>query len=773
MKMAVNKGGETAAQKVGLIGADVKQLEQICTDMSLGLSTEEMSMLQNYFSNLGRNPTDVEMQAMAQAWSEHCCYKSSKFYLKKYFSGLEKHDAMLAMEDDAGVVSFDDDYAYVVKMESHNHPSALEPYGGAATGVGGILRDILCMGAQPVGLLDSIYFGEVWNNSLKGKGLHPRFVLNNVVGGIRDYGNRVGIPNIAGSVEFDKCFNNSPLVNAGCIGIVRKDKISRSLISKIGDLLLLVGGRTGRDGIHGVNFASAILTEASEEKKSVVQLGNPIIKEPLIHAVLEANEAGLIDGMKDLGGGGLSSSVGEICLAGGVTAVVQLDHVLLKEEGMKPWEIWVSESQERMLLAISPENLENISKIFNGWDIEFSVIGEVVAGTSLVLMYDEEKVLDLDLNFLTSGPVYCRNYELPKKEMLEYVIPPEDVNLKQFLLNFLTDPSNCTRENILRQYDHTVRGDTVIRPLTGMPNGETHSDASVIKPLENSKKGLAITAGSRYDMVAIDPMSGTFGTMTEAYLNVLVTGARPNSVVDCLNMGNPEEPKIMGQLIQILQSMSEFCKKLELPVVAGNVSLYNQYSGINIKPVPNIMMVGVMDDVSKAISSDFKEPGNHIFVIGRESSSLGGSQYLKFRNITSTTLPWFDMDELKLISEKYVEAYGKELILSAHDVSSGGLIQALLEMSYGFNRGFDVDLTDISDARTFEKIFSEGGERIVVEVRPEKREEFIKAFDGVAVTEIGKTTSGEIRLEDRNLIFLEGNVMEFKDPWLHGLDNYI
>jgi phosphoribosylformylglycinamidine synthase len=764
---------EPLSETVQLLDADRKKLEQISLDMSLGLSTEEMSMLQNYFLNLGRNPTDVEMQAMAQAWSEHCCYKSSKFYLKKYFSGLEKHDAMLAMEDDAGVVSFDDDYAYVVKMESHNHPSALEPYGGAATGVGGILRDILCMGAQPVGLLDSIYFGEVWNNSIKGKGLHPRFVLNNVVGGIRDYGNRVGIPNIAGSVEFDKCFNNSPLVNAGCIGIVRKDKISRSLISKVGDLLLLVGGRTGRDGIHGVNFASAILTEGSEEKKSVVQLGNPIIKEPLIHAVLEANEDGLIDGMKDLGGGGLSSSVGEICLAGGVSAIVQLDKVLLKEEGMKPWEIWVSESQERMLLAISPENLEKISKIFHNWDIEFSIIGEVVSGTSLVLNYEKEKVLDLDLNFLTSGPVYCRNYELPKKEMLEYVIPPEDLDLKVFLQKFLGAPSNCTRQNILRQYDHTVRGDTVIRPLTGMTNGETHSDASVIKPLEHSMKGLAVTAGSRYDMVAVDPMSGTFGTMTEAYLNVLVTGAKPSSVVDCLNMGNPEEPKIMGQLIQVLESMSEFCTKMELPVVAGNVSLYNQYSGSNIKPVPNIMMVGVMDDVSKAISADFKETGNHIFIIGRESSSLGGSQYLKFRNIDSNTAPWFDMDELKQISEKYREAYSRELILSAHDVSNGGLIQTLLEMSFGFNKGFHIDLSDISDARTLEKIFSEGGERIVVEVKPENREEFIKVFDEVKITEIGKTTSGEINVIDRNITILEGEIKEFKEPWLHGLDNFI
>lgn len=769
---AANKN-ERFSETIILQGLNSEDLGKLSLDLALGLSVEEMSMLQNYFEALGRSPTDVEMQAMAQAWSEHCCYKSSKFYLKKYFTGLEKHDAILAMEDDAGVVSFDEDHAYVVKMESHNHPSALEPYGGAATGVGGILRDILCMGAQPVAVLDSIYFGNVNSKEWNEKGLHPRFIMNNVVGGIRDYGNKVGIPNIAGSVDFDPCFDHTPLVNAGCVGIVRKDKVSRSLVSKLGDLLILVGGRTGRDGIHGVTFASAVLGERSGENRSVVQLGNPIIKEPLIHAVLEANDKGLIDGMKDLGGGGLSSSVGEICLAGGVSSIVQLDKVLLKEENMKPWEIWISESQERMLLAVSPENYDKISKIFNDWDLEFSTIGEVVEGTNLKLKFHSEQVLDLDLNFLTSGPVYCRTYDQPKKKILEYVIPSENFDLKSFLQEFLADPSNCSRMNITRQYDHTVRGDTVIRPMTGLPNAETHSDAAVLKPLENSMKGLAITAGSRYDMVSVDPMSGTFGTMVEAYLNVLVTGAKPTSVVDCLNLGNPEEPEIMGQLVQIIQSMSEFCRKLGLPVVAGNVSLYNQFEGKNIKPVPNIMMVGVMDDVSKSISTDFKKPGNSIFIIGRESSNLGGSQFLKFRKIQGSTIPWFDMDELTDISEKYLEAYRNSLIESAHDVSSGGLIQTMLEMSFGYLVGFDVDLSSVSNARVVEKLFSEGGERIIVEVKEQNKEAFKKTFEGLNITEIGVTTEGTVSIVDRNLEVLKGTIDEFKKPWTEGLDRYI
>jgi phosphoribosylformylglycinamidine synthase len=759
--------------KVQILGKTPQYLEKLSQSMSLGLSQEEMIMLQNYFKGIGRDPTDVEMQAMAQAWSEHCCYKSSKFYLRKYFGGLEKHDAILAMEDDAGVVAFDDDYAYVLKMESHNHPSAIEPYGGAATGVGGIIRDVLCMGAQPIALVDSVYFGEVWAEEWKEKTLHPRFILNSVVGGIRDYGNRVGLPNVAGSVDFDRSFNHSPLVNAGCIGIVRKDGIIRSFVSKPGDIFVLAGGRTGRDGIHGVNFASANLQEKSGKNKSVVQLGNPIVKEPLIHAVLEASDAHIVDGMKDLGGGGLSSSVGEMCLSGGVAAEIDLENVLLKEPAMQPWEIWISESQERMLMAIDPSNLPELSRIFEKWDIEFSVIGRIVEGNNLIIRHNGLTVLDLDLDFLTSGPVYCRNYEMPDKKIIDYVLPAENFNLKELLMKFLANPENCARFNITRQYDHTVRGSTVIRPLSGEPNHETHSDAAIIKPVEQSNRGLAITAGSRYDMVAIDPLAGTLATMTEAYLNILATGSMPNSVVDCINLGNPEDPIIMGQLVQISSAISEFCRKLALPVVAGNVSLYNQYSGTDIKPVPNIMMVGITPDVAHAVSTDFKKAGSSIYIIGKESSSLGGSRLLKFLGIKSSSVPWFDMEELASISGPFVRAADMDLILAAHDISSGGLIQALLEMSFGSGIGFSVDLSEISPARTIEKLFSEGGERILVEVSQENDEKFMEMLDGIQITRIGSTIENSITIKDLQMPVLDGTVEEFREAWVHGLDNYI
>lgn len=757
-------------KEIPIAGLDPNELNNISSGFSLGLDNDEMIRLSHYFKSLGRDPTDVELQAMAQAWSEHCCYKSSKFYLKKFFSGLEKGHAILAMEDDAGVVDFDDKYAYVLKMESHNHPSAVEPYGGAATGVGGILRDILCMGAQPVALLDSIFLGETWVPLQAGSGLNPRFIFNNIVAGIRDYGNRVGIPNVAGSIDFDKCFNSNPLVNAGCVGVVEKNRISRSMISKVGDLFVLCGGGTGRDGIHGVNFASELLDDHSRENRSVVQLGNPILKEPLIHAILEANDLGLIEGMKDLGGGGLSSSVGEMCLAGGVSAVLDLDRVILKEQDMEPWEIWISESQERMLLAVDPKKVDDLMRIFDTWDVSSSVIGTVTEGSNLILRYDGTEVLNLDLEFLTSGPLYCRNYIIPERKSRSYVLPPEPENWAEFIAGFLHSPYGCSREQILRQYDHTVRGTTVIRPLTGYPNTETHSDASVIRPVPSSRKGLALTSGSKFDMVAIDSVGGTYATLFEAFLNVMVTGARPDSLVDCLNMGNPKNPEIMGSLIQIASSIAEFCRIFHIPVVAGNVSLYNETMGTNIKSSPTIMMVGVIEDVSLAVSTDFKNTGSRIYILGSLDGNLGGSQILKFMGIESFSLPWYDTGELSHLYESYQAAINERLILSAHDVGSGGIAQSLMEMGFGSMLGFDVNLSDLGGFRTMEKLFSEGGSRIIVEVSPDMEARFLEVFKSVPATLIGSTTDGAVSVEDCGLTILKSEIGFFRKHWDYGMN---
>lgn len=759
--------------EIDLAGTPDNTLLKLSSRLGLSLSYDEMLMLKHYFRDLGRNPTEVEVQAMAQSWSEHCCYKSSKFYLKKYFTGLNTEDTILAMEDDAGVVSFDEDHAYVVKMESHNHPSAVEPYGGAATGVGGILRDVLCMGAQPVALLDSLYFGDLADKEKVGTELSNRFLLNGIVSGIRDYGNRVGIPTIAGSVDFDSSYDGMPLVNVGCIGIARKDKISRSRISKIGTNLLLAGGRTGRDGIHGVTFASRVLSDKDEDSQRAVQLGNPIIKEPLIHAVLEANEAGLIEGMKDLGGGGLSSSVGEICHAGGTSAEVNLDKVLLKAEDMRAWEIWVSESQERMLIGVTDENLDSIGKIFENWGIEFSVIGKVVDSENLILNFKGEKVMDLSLEFLTTGPMYARNTSKKEPNLRSYPIPREQKDYTELVRTFISRPQNCSRFNIVRQYDHTVRGNTVIKPFTGLPNRETHSDATIVKPLEESYRGLAVTSGSLPSMTSVDAYIGTKATVAEAYRNVLCTGSKPHSLVDSLNFGNPEEPEIMGQLVDSSRAISEFCRYFGIPVVAGNVSLYNKSRGSNIKPTPTVMLIGISQDVRRAVSSEFKYEGSRIFLIGSSSDNLSGSAYLNYLGISSESLENVDYEELRNISNGFLKAASRGLVQAAHDISTGGLVQTLLEMSFGRDIGFRLDLSDISDHRTSCKLFSESGNRIVAEVRDSDAEEFRKCFPEVQLTDIGETRGRSAVIVDLEMKVLDAPVSNFKKGWESGLDNYV
>ncbi|MDD1765906.1 MAG: AIR synthase related protein, partial [Methanomassiliicoccales archaeon] len=374
--------------QIDVISSKDRDLEEISSSMGLNLSLNEMKTIQKYFSKKRRLPTDVELQSLAQAWSEHCCYKSSRVFLREHIFNI-RHPDVLA-KGDAGVMAFDDEYAYALRIESHNHPSAIEPYGGAATGIGGIIRDVVCMGAQPVALIDPLFFGPLDYDGEVPPGVkHPKYLLGGVVAGIRDYGNRLGIPTIAGGVFFDEGYIGNCIVNVGCVGIVKRSQLLKNAVGGAGDVLILVGGRTGRDGIHGVTFASAELDETSEEEsRGAVQLGDPIMKEPLIHACLEVTSKGLINGMKDLGGGGLSCVVGEITLAGGCGADVQLDKVPLKETGLAPWEIWVSESQERMMLSASKRNVRRIMEIFDLWDVPATVIGKVIQNKIVKLYYD-------------------------------------------------------------------------------------------------------------------------------------------------------------------------------------------------------------------------------------------------------------------------------------------------------------------------------------------------------------------------------------------------
>ncbi len=494
--------------EVDLFSASPDELREMSKTMGLNLSLDELETVKTYFKAHGRLPTDVELQSIAQAWSEHCCYKSSKCFLREHIFGI-KHPDVLA-KGDAGVMAFDDEHAYALRVESHNHPSAIEPYGGAATGIGGIVRDVLAMGAQPIALVDPLFFGPLDLTSVPQGVKLPKYLARGVVAGIRDYGNRIGIPTVAGGMFFDASYTGNCLVNVGCIGFLRKDKLLNNAVRGVGDVLILVGGRTGRDGIHGVTFASAELSSRSEdESRGAVQLGDPITKEPTIHACLEVNEKGLVSGIKDLGGGGLSCVVGEIALAGGCGAVVQLDKVPLKEAGLAPWEIWVSESQERMMLASPRENVESILEVFDLWDVPATVIGEVVKEQKVKLIFQGEEVFDLDLDFLTKGPEYCRptvaSNGIGEVSVKEPQLPE---SWNSVILSTLADPNIACKDWAIMQYDHEVRGSTVIKPLQGKPGLHGPADATVLKPLPDSFRGLAIAIGVNPWFTSQDPYNG-------------------------------------------------------------------------------------------------------------------------------------------------------------------------------------------------------------------------------------------------------------------------
>lgn len=702
--------------------ADDEQLMELSTESGTGLSLEEMHKVREHFREKGRNPTDVEFQSIGQAWSEHCCYKSSKIYLKQYVFGINTKQVI--DRGDAGVMEFDQDHAYALRIESHNHPSAVEPYGGAATGIGGIIRDVLCMGAQPIALVDPLFFGPLDYpfEKLPPGVKHPKYLFGGIVAGIRDYGNRVGIPTVSGGVWFDESYVGNCLVNVGCVGIAEKKNLRRNAVKGPGDVLVLVGGRTGRDGIHGVTFASAVLTKESEtESRGAVQLGDPIMKEPVIHAVLEANERGLVNGMKDLGGGGLSCVVGEIALAGGCGAEVDLSKVPLKEEGLAPWEIWVSESQERMMLSVSSKNVDEVIHIFRLWDVPATPVGKVIPQKSVRLFFQGEKVFDLELEFLTAGPVYCRpcSAEGKAKRRAERVPKAKDRYDKE-LLRLLASPNICNKDWIIRQYDHEVRASTVIKPLQGKIGHSSHGDAAVLKPIEDSFRGLAIATATNPFAVGIDPYRGGKSCIDEICRNLASVGARPHSLTDCLNFGNPEKPDRLWLFKEAVRGIGEVAEALRIPIPSGNVSFYNEAPSGAVLPTPTILGCGIVRDIRKCVTSDLKHEGNTIALIGPTRPEMGASEYYRMAKGYSSKVPDVDIGTLRAGLDVVIGGIERSAIVSCHDVSDGGLGVALAEMCIGGEMGAKIDLSRMEQLRSDVKLFSESNSRWVVELRKGK-----------------------------------------------------
>src|SRR5216117_1772858 len=636
---------------ITLRDASAHELEAISERMGLALSVDEMRRIQTHFQGLGRDPTEVELQSLGQAWSEHCCYKSSKVILKEFIFPVQA--PYVIDRGDAGVVEFDEDHAYALRIESHNHPSAIEPYGGANTGIGGILRDVLAMGAQPIALADPLHFGPLdYPLDKLSKGTrHPKYLFGGVVAGIRDYGNRVGIPTVAGCIVFDEGYLGNVVVNVACVGFAKKSQLVRNRATSVRDVFILAGGKTGRDGIHGVTYASGDLTDRAvrDWETGAVQLGDPILKEPLIHACIESAQAGLLAGMKDLGGGGLSCVVGEMALAGGFGAEVDLEKVPLKEEGLAPWEIWVSESQERMMLAVRPENVDSVLRIFDLYDVPATVIGRVIPEKVCRVRYQGTVVLEMDLPFYTGGPEYSRPYEAPAAlPSQDLRLPREPQDYRSTILKILASPNVASKEYVIRQYDHEVRASTVLKPLQGVIGKAAHGDASVIRPRVDSWRALAIAVASTPAFTAIDPYLGGATAVDEVCRNLVAVGASPHALTNCLNFGNPEKPDRLWYFREAVRGIGTTAKALGIPIPSGNVSFYNESTRGPCPPTPVVLSVGIVEDLRRCTTSDFKRDGDPVVLVGTTRAELGGSEYLRLRKAGGGAVPTVDPSSLRV-----------------------------------------------------------------------------------------------------------------------------
>ena len=729
-------------EAVGLRGLSVRELARLSDDRGLGFDRRELERIQRYFVREDRDPTDVELAGLAQSWSEHCSYKSSRPYLRRAFRGLHDPRRVLGTGD-AGVMRFPGGHAYALRIESHNHPSAVEPYGGAATGIGGILRDVLAVGAEPIALADPLFFGplDLPSSDLPPGVKSPRFLASGVVSGIRDYGNRVGVPTVAGLVGLDPAFVVNPLVNVGCVGWLARGKPLPNKARAAGDRLVLAGGRTGRDGIGGVAFASRELDEASgTESRGAVQLGNPILKEPLIRASLEAFDQGLVRGLKDLGGGGLATASGELVHAGGFGSWIDLSKVPLRETGLRPWEVWISESQERMLYDVRPSDVGALLQIFRDRDVEATEIGAVVRGPYETLSWGDHPAAHLRLEFRISPgePLRPRRPRVPRRARAPRV---PDIALARTVEELLLAPDVVSREPVVRVYDHEVMGRTVVKPLHGAVRTPSHGDAAVLRPAPGARAGLAVTTSAHPWACRDDPYRGAVAVVEEAARNLYAVGARPDALSDCLNFGSPENPAVMDDLAEVTRGLGAAAKALGFAVPSGNVSLYNRGLGREIPPTPVLLATGIVPRLELAVTSDLKAPGDALYLVGRSRPELGGSLWARRRGRTGLEVAPGDPRGLRRAGERLLGAFARREAVAAHDVSDGGLGVTLAEMAFGGSLGFEVDLAATGLAAAGLAAVTEGGSRLVVEVPARSTSRFERSMRGSPVARLGAVTS--------------------------------
>jgi phosphoribosylformylglycinamidine synthase II len=778
-------------REIALREADDERLLEISRRGVLALELEEMQAIRDYFCLKDREPTDVELEALAQTWSEHCGHKTFralieyegkdtphassglaasdegrqsggggrqperetidgllKTYLRSATEAIGAEWVLSAFTEDAGIIEFDQSYELSFKVETHNHPSALEPFGGANTGTGGVIRDILGVSAQPIAATDVLCFGPLdldWDD-VPPQVLHPRRIYNGVISGIEDYGNKMGIPTLSGAILFDPGYTANPLVYCGCVGLAPRGAHPRG--TQAGDLILLVGGRTGRDGIHGATFSSLELTsDTGGELGSAVQIGNPIEEKRFTQVILQARDQGLYSAITDCGGGGLSSAVGEMGAQLGVE--VALDKVPLKYAGLKPWEIWISEAQERMILAVPVANLMAIQELFAAEDVETTVIGSFTGDGWLRLTYQGEIVAELEMDFLHRGqPRLHLHAEWQRPDESDPQLS-EPADLTPYVLSILADPNVASKESVIRRYDHEVQGRTGGKPLVGA-NDDGPADSAVLQPRHQSDRGAVISCGINPRLGKIDPYWMAMGNIDEAVRNSVAVGGDPDrtAVLDNFCWGNPRLPDRLGDLVRAARGCYDGAVGFGTPFISGKDSLNNEYRNtqdgelVSIPATLLISAISLTPDVQRTVSMDLKQAGSSLYVLGETRSELGGSYYYKVHGVDGGRVPRVDPPRARSCYRALFGAIQKGLILSAHDCAEGGLGVTLAEMALAGQLGADVDLGALPGevARSDHVLFSESHSRLVVEVAPENRAAFEQAMAGHACACVGAVT---------------------------------
>lgn len=736
-------------QQVSAKEPNAEQIAQQHIYKQMGVSDSEYELICGF---LGRKPNYTEIGVFSVMWSEHCAYKNSKPLLRRFPTSGPR--VLMGPGEGAGIVDIGDNQAVVFKIESHNHPSAVEPYQGAATGVGGIIRDIFSMGARPVALLNSLRFGKLESERVK-------YLFEHVVSGIAGYGNCIGIPTVGGEVVFDENYDGNPLVNAMCVGLIDHDKIQRGVAKGVGNPVFYVGPPTGRDGIHGATFASEELTDESEARRTAVQVGDPFMEKLVMEACLELIDTGIVLGIQDMGAAGLTCSSAEMASKAGNGLELYLDQVPQREDGMTPYEMMLSESQERMLFVVEPKDEAQAMEIFDRWGVICAKVGKVTDDGRLKLFHHGEVVGDMPVTALVDEcPVYEKPSAVPayyeQNAGIDTLRYPEVSDLNGALEQILASPSVASKAWVYNQYDYMVRTSTAVRP---------GSDAAVVT-VQGTRKALAMTTDCNGRFVYLDPEVGGKIAVSEAARNIVCSGAEPLAITDNLNFGSPEKPDIFWQMEQAVDGMAEACRVLDAPVIGGNVSLYNENAKGAIYPTPVVGMVGLIHDTDHITTQGFKHEGDVIVLLGDTRGELGGSEFQAVvHGVTEGRPPELDLQVEKRLLDAVLSAIQGGMVRSAHDLSEGGLAVALAESCISGGIGAEVELE--SSLRADVTLFSETQSRIVLSTAPAQAERLLDhlASRGVPVQRIGVVRGSALTVSVNRASAIDRPVKELARVW--------